>query len=552
LYRFGVSHILVSELEYAPPGADSLFFDVGFTVSPGEHAALIGVNGVGKSTILRILSGELEPDAGSYSIGGTVLRMTQDVGMSSPDTTLREMLIEVAPPALRHAGRALVAAEKAMLAGTDDGIAYASRLHDWGDLGGYELEGRWEAAAHRSVKTPVDDFATRTIGELSGGERKRLVLDVILTSGADVLLLDEPDNYLDVPTRAWLEQQIKASKATILMVSHDRTLLSNVANKVVCIEGTGCWVHAGSYRTFPEARAKRQEQLGDDLKRWNDEERRLYRHMKIMKQRAAQNDGNAPRARAAETRWEKFVAVGPPPPPVPDQHILVKLRGADAARRVVQLTDVSVGDLFFPFSHEIYHGERIGLIGPNGTGKTHLLNALAGGATANGELSGSIRFGPRTSVGMFTQVNDRPEFAGRTCLDIVRDRRFDEELAMKALARYRIGRQSRQQFETLSGGQKARLEILCLELDGHNVLLLDEPTDNLDVDSSEALERALDGFDGTVIAVSHDRTFLAQLDRFLMITDDGEVFALPDYELAMRALAAPGQVGRMRLAESLN
>ncbi len=150
---------------------------------------------------------------------------------------------------------------------------------------------------------------------------------------------------------------------------------------------------------------------------------------------------------------------------------------------------------------------------------------------------------------MFTQVNDRPEFQGRTCLDIVRDRRFDEQLAMKALARYRIARQSRQEFETLSGGQKARLEILCLELDGHNVLLLDEPTDNLDVDSSEALEQALDGFDGTVIAVSHDRAFLAQLDRFLMITDDGEVFALPDYELAMRALADPDRVGRLRLAE---
>jgi ATPase subunit of ABC transporter with duplicated ATPase domains len=140
---------------------------------------------------------------------------------------------------------------------------------------------------------------------------------------------------------------------------------------------------------------------------------------------------------------------------------------------------------------------------------------------------------------MFTQVNDRPEFRGRTCLDIVRDRRYDEEQAMKALARYRIGPQSRQEFHTLSGGQKARLEILCLELDGHNVLLLDEPTDNLDVESSEALEQALDGFEGTVIAVSHDRTFLAQLDRFVMITDDGEVFAIPDYELAMQALAEP-------------
>jgi ATPase subunit of ABC transporter with duplicated ATPase domains len=549
-----VSHIAVSELEYAPPGSDSLFFDVGFTISPGEHAALIGVNGVGKSTILRILAGELEPDEGSFSIGGTVQRMTQDVGMGSPDTTLREMLIEVAPPALRDAGRAMVAAEKAMLAGTDDGVAFAARLGDWGDLGGFELEGKWEASAQRSVKTTVADLATRTIGELSGGERKRLLLDVLLTSGADVLLLDEPDNYLDVPTRAWLEQQIKNCSSTILMVSHDRTLLSNVATKVVCIEGSGCWVHGGSYRTFPEARARRQAQLGDDLKRWNDEERRLFRHMKIMKQRAAVNPKNASKADAAETRWEKFVKIGPPPPPVPDQHILVKLRGADAARRVVQLVDVSIGDLFLPFSHEIYHGERIGLIGPNGTGKTHLLNALAGNLDSgrpDTDLSGTIKFGPRTSVGMFTQVNDRPEFTGRTALDIVRDRRFDEQLAMKALARYRIARQARQEFETLSGGQKARLEILCLELDGHNVLLLDEPTDNLDVDSSEALEQALDGFEGTVIAVSHDRAFLAQLDRFIMITDDGEVFALPDYELAMKALADPTRVGSLRLAANL-
>jgi ATPase subunit of ABC transporter with duplicated ATPase domains len=363
-----------------------------------------------------------------------------------------------------------------------------------------------------------------------------------------VLLLDEPDNYLDVPTRAWLEGQIRDCPATILMVSHDRALLSQVATKVICIEGSGCWTHGGSYATFPEARAQRQAKLGDDLERWNQEERRLFHHMKIMKQRAAQNFKNATKANAAETRWEKFVKVGPPPPPVPEQQIIVRLRGADAARRVVQLTDVSIGDLFLPFSHEIRHGERVGLIGPNGTGKTHLLNALDGTLAPE---HGTIQFGPRTSVGMFTQVNDRPEFRSRTCLDIVRDRRYDEEQAMKALARYRIGPQSRQEFHTLSGGQKARLEILCLELDGHNVLLLDEPTDNLDVESSEALEQALDGFEGTVVAVSHDRTFLARLDRFVMITDDGEVFAIPDYELAMQALADPAGAGRLRLVEPL-
>jgi ATPase subunit of ABC transporter with duplicated ATPase domains len=543
-----VSSIVVSELEYAPPGADSLFFDVSFTVAPGEHAALVGANGVGKSTILRILAGDLAADAGEFALGGNVLQMTQDVGMSRPDDTLREMLIEVAPAVLRDAGRALVAAERAMYAGDDDGLAYAEALTHWGDLGGYELETQWAAAAKRSVKTDVDDFHTRKVGELSGGERKRLVLDLLLNAGADILLLDEPDNYLDIPTRVWLEDQLQACRSTILMVSHDRTLLERVTSKIVVIEGAGCWVHGGSYATFPEARAKRQELLGDALKRWGDEERRLFQHMKIMKQRAAQNFKNATKANAAETRWEKFVAAGPPPPPVPDQHIHVNLRGADSARRVIVLDAVSVNDLFLPFSDEVHFGERVGLIGPNGTGKSHLMRALAGSESPS---MGSVSYGPRTSVGTFTQVNDRPDFLGKQCFDIVRERVFDDEKSMKALARYGLAYNAKQSFDTLSGGQKARLEILCLELEGHNVLLLDEPTDNLDIESSEALERALDGFQGTVLAVSHDRTFLARLDRFVMINDAGEVYSLPDYDLAMRALAAPADVRKLRLAKPL-
>ncbi|MTB06434.1 MAG: ATP-binding cassette domain-containing protein, partial [Actinobacteria bacterium] len=213
-----MSSIVVSDLAYAPPGADQLFFDVGFGVAPGEHAALVGANGVGKSTVLRILSGVLEADEGEFSLGGSVLSMTQDVGMARPGDTLREMLVEVAPATLRTAGRALIAAERALIDGTDDGMQYATALADWGDLGGYDLEARWQAAAQRSVKTPVDDFSTRLVSELSGGERKRMVLDLLLTSGADILLLDEPDNYLDIPTRAWLEDQIRACRSTILMV----------------------------------------------------------------------------------------------------------------------------------------------------------------------------------------------------------------------------------------------------------------------------------------------------------------------------------------------
>jgi ATPase subunit of ABC transporter with duplicated ATPase domains len=543
-----VSSIVVSELAYSPPGADQLFFDVSFGVSPGEHAAIVGPNGVGKSTILKILTGQYEADDGEYSIGGTFLQMTQDVGMSRPDDSLRDMLIEVAPTALREAGKKLFAAEKAMMSGEDDGMKYAEALGDWGDLGGYDLETQWAASAQHSVKTPVDNFATRLVSQLSGGERKRLVLDLLLTSGADVLFLDEPDNYLDIPTRGWLEEQIKACKSTILMVSHDRTLLERVATKIIAVEGSGAWVHGGSYVTFPEARQKRQELLGDDLKRWNDEERRLFHHMKIMKQRAAQNFKNATKANGAETRWEKFVKAGPPPPPVADQQIYVRFRGADSARRVVKFEAVAIGDLFMPFSDEVHFGERLGLIGPNGTGKTHLLNALNGKAEG---LMGDITFGPRTSVGMFNQVNDRPEFHGRECIEIVRDRLSDEQKSMGALARYGLRNNARQEFQTLSGGQKARLEILSLELAGHNVLLLDEPTDNLDIDSSEALERAIEGFEGTVIAVSHDRTFLANFDRFIMITDDGDVYELPDYDIALAGLSAPAELATLRLAKPL-
>ena len=543
-----VSSIVVSELAYAPPGADQLFFDVSFGVAPGEHAAIVGANGVGKSTILRILSQVIEADDGEYTVNGNMLTMTQEVGMSNPNDTLREMLVEVAPKHLRTAGRALIAAEKALADGTDDGMGYATALGDWGDLGGYELESDWQAAAQRSVKTPVDDFSRRLVSELSGGERKRLVLDLLLTSGADVLLLDEPDNYLDIPTRGWLEEEIKKCRSTILMVSHDRTLLERVATKIIAVEGSGAWVHGGSYATWPEARQKRQELLGDDLKRWNDEERRLFHHMKIMKQRAAQNFKNATKANGAETRWEKFVKAGPPPPPAPDQQIYVRFTGADSARRVIKFEQVAVDDLFQPFSDEIHFGERVGLIGPNGTGKTHLLNALNGKADG---LIGNITFGPRTSVGMFNQVNDRPEFQGRQCVDIVRDKLIDEQKSMGALARYGLRNNAKQEFQTLSGGQKARLEILGLELAGHNVLLLDEPTDNLDIESSEALEMALEGFEGTVLAVSHDRTFLTRFSRFIMITDDGEVYELPDFDIALAGLQAPDQLATLRLAKPL-
>ena len=173
-------------------------------------------------------------------------------------------------------------------------MAYAEALTTWGDLGGYELEAQWASAVQRVVKSPVDDVGDpASSASCRAASASGSCSTSLLNSGADVLLLDEPDNYLDIPTRWWLEEQLRQTKSTVLMVSHDRAVLDAVATKVIAIEGSGAWVHGGSFATFPQARADRQERLGDALQRWNDEERRLFRHMKIMKQRAALNFKNA-------------------------------------------------------------------------------------------------------------------------------------------------------------------------------------------------------------------------------------------------------------------
>ena len=201
---------------------------------------------------------------------------------------------------------------------------------------------------------------------------------------------------------------------------------------------------------------------------------------------------------------------------------------------MIVLEDVALDGLVAPLSDEIHFGERVGLVGPNGTGKTHLMRLLAGEDVPHG---GRFALGPRVSAGLFTQLNLRAEFDDATPLDVASGRLGAIQPAMGALARYGLQDAARRPCSTLSGGQRARLEILCLELEGHNLLLLDEPTDNLDIESSEALESALDGFEGTIVAVSHDRAFLRTLDRFLLLDASGDVTMLPDPDRALAALA---------------
>jgi ATPase subunit of ABC transporter with duplicated ATPase domains len=510
---------------------------------------LVGTNGVGKSTLLKILVGELPPDEGEYAVGGLVGYMPQDVGVSDGDVTVRALLLSLAPRSVRQAGESMLTLEAQLEAGDPSaGMKLGEAIADWSALGGYELEGEWDVSCRRIVHAAFAEVADRPARTLSGGERKQLVLDVLFASDADVLLLDEPDNFLDVPAKLALERRIWTSKKTIVMISHDREVLSGAVGTIVTLEGNGAWVHGGSYATYAQAREDRQRRLGDAVKRWHEEERRLFRLMKTFKERARYAPDWAKRADAMETRWRRFRAGGPPPSPVADQAIAVRIRGGDSARVVLDLRSLGISGLLTPFSEEVHFGERIGVIGPNGSGKSALIGVLFGERVAD---SGELRTGPRVSAGLFTQLQSRADFSGRVVLDIVLAQRGEMQAAMAALARYGLADAARRQYDVLSGGEKARLEVLILELEGHNLLLLDEPTDNLDTDSSEALENALDRFEGTVVAVSHDRAFLRRMDRFLMVLHDGGVLSFPSYDSALEALLDPEHAPEVRLAKLL-
>ncbi len=545
-----MSHVVVSNLAYAHPGGDTLFSDVSFKLSPGRHAGLVGVNGVGKTTMMRMLAGELPAADGDVDLGGFAY-MPQNVGQGDPELTVREMLLQAAPPRLQDAGMRAVQAERELENGSDPadaGMRLGQALSDWSERGGYELEAVWDSASREIVRAGFDDVGGLPATMLSGGERKQLVLAALFASDASVLLLDEPDNFLDIPAKLELERRIASSKKTVLLISHDRELLTGATNSIVTLESNGAWVHGDSYRTYEQGRRQRQERLGSRLDQWNREERRLFQFYKTMKQRASISPDLAKRAAAAETRWQRFVDEGPPPAPTTDQRVVMRIRGGDSARIVVAIKNLAIDGLVKPFEEEIHFGERVGLIGPNGSGKTHLISLLAGEPVPH---EGELRIGNRVSPGLFTQLNLKPEMTGKLVIDVVREREGEHQKAMGALARYGLQGAANRSTETLSGGQRARLEILCLELEGHNLLLLDEPTDNLDIDSADALEHALDGFTGTVIAVSHDRAFLRTLDRFLLLAHDGSVYSIPNSEIAIAALSDPEQVASMRLVKRL-
>jgi ATPase subunit of ABC transporter with duplicated ATPase domains len=436
---------------------------------------------------------------------------------------VRDLLISVGPQRLRRAAERLDAAEVAMMDREDEAtqLRYAAALAEWGDAGGYEAEVLWDACCLAALKTEYERCRWREVGTLSGGEQKRLVLEALLRGPADVLLLDEPDNYLDVPGKRWLEGQLGTTAKTVLLVSHDRELLANCAKRIVTVEDGSVWVHGGGFATYPQARRDRIDRLDELRRRWDEEHEKLKQLVRTLRQKASYNDGMASRYQAAVTRLKRFEDAGPPELAPREQNVRMRLRGGRTGKRAVMCENLELTGLTRPFSTEVWYGERVAVLGANGSGKSSFLRLLGGEDIRH---QGSARLGARVVPGLFVQTHTRPDLVDRWPEEILMtEHALLRSEAMAALARYEIQFTARQPYRTLSGGQQARLQILLLELAGSTLLLLDEPTDNLDLSSAEALQEGLESYQGTVLAVTHDRWFARSLDRFLVFRADGNV-----------------------------
>ena len=512
-------------------GAHVIFRDLSWEVQHDQKIGLIGPNGAGKSSLFKLMTGEHSPEKGGMVIKakGVTLGYLPQQPEFDPQRTAISLALEGNPrlleveaelqrvesklgePAVYNNPKAL---ERAL-------EAQNKLLEEFDSLDGLNYESRVRELL-RGLGLPVSDF-DKPISALSGGQKKLIGLARLLLARPSVLLLDEPDNHLDMPGKAYLEKLIIDYPGAVVIISHDRYLLDACVSYIAEIEDGQISTFIGNYTEYivdKEERLARQEELFQIQQR---EIGRLDLALKRYKQWVVFNDKFATRIHNMEARIERIEKIDRPV--LERRKMGLELNGWRGSNQVLEFVDVNKS-----FSHRsileeinflIRHGERVGLIGANGAGKSVLLRLILG---REQPTSGEIKLGPSVKVGYYAQEHETLDF-NQTVIDAVRlAGNMSEANAVSLLIRYLFTyQQATQKIGSLSGGERSRLQLALLVLSGANFLLLDEPTNNLDIASAEVLENALDDFNGTVLVISHDRYFLDRTVRRIFALEDGSI-----------------------------
>ncbi len=506
-------------------GASTIFSDISFTVAAGERWGIVGRNGTGKTTLFRLLTGELDPSRGSVvrQPGLRVSLLEQHRSFDGAEMVWEAAAGELAE--LLALEQSLVAQGEALAHDSSDAAMarYGRDLERFEREGGYEVTSRIDAVLHGIGFDPSRARVT-PVSTLSGGERGRLGLARQLVSTADILLLDEPTNHLDLDTTRWLEQYLKDTGRTVMLVSHDRAFLAATVDHVLHFEGGSATPYAGGYETFV---AQREERRLAQQRQFTQQQRTIAKEADYIARNLAGQ--NTRQAKGRRKRLERMPRLSPP---VGDEATMalrfeVKERGGD---RVVSATHVDVAvparTLVRDFTGAVMRGDVLGFIGPNGSGKSTFIRTLLGDHPLAG---GELRTGGTVTPAYYRQ--DLSQLPGESsiyqCIAALRPT-WERRLVQGHLGRFGFsGDEVQRRIGSLSGGEQARVALAMLMLSGANLLILDEPTNHLDVESIEALEDAIERYDGTVLLVSHDRELLRALTSKVWVLHDTRITEFP-------------------------